>query len=186
MSISPTLILTDDDDRTMVDRDVPQMGLVAEPDEERACQLMGPFETLLRAGWRPWVAVLVVAAFCGSLLAVALSQRHLSARLQETVDALQRTGQALSPRETTAVLVPHESQVSALTTDRIRVTDLQPATREQLELEAATRVIANDYRGALDSYLSLAAYSPDEQVFSNLVAILRAKLACGVEGSRCD
>lgn len=71
-----------------------------------------------------------------------------------------------------------------------RRTDPQAASREELELEAATLVVASDYRAALESYLRLAARFRDEPVFSDLATILRAKLSCrarrGVEGSGCD
>jgi Tfp pilus assembly protein PilX len=144
----------------------------------------------LRNRWRPLLVVVAAAALCMSLLALVLHQRRLSDRLRQTIDAMQEAARALPLREATPAQSSNEDRASPRTGSRSRSTDLQSTDREQLELKAATFVIANDYRAALDSYLRLAAGSPDEPVFSDLVTILRAKLACrakhGLDGPPCD
>ena len=68
--------------------------------------------------------------------------------------------------------------------------EAKAVSREALELEAATLVVANDYRAALEAYRVLAHQFPGERTFSDLIAILRAKVSCHasaeVEAFPCD
>jgi hypothetical protein len=66
----------------------------------------------------------------------------------------------------------------------------EAATREELELEAANFVVSNDFRAAIESYVTLATQFRDQPAFSDVAVILRAKLACEwperKEGFGCD
>jgi len=127
---------------------------------------------------------------CASLLAFANHQQRVHDRLLQTIEALQRDSQARVSDQTTIGPASVETgpvEHSGLLPD---VIDGRAVSREELELEAATLLIANDYKGALERYRRLSARFPDELVFFDLVGILRSKLGCrsqrGSTGPRCD
>lgn len=144
----------------------------------------------LRNRWRPLSVGVAAVGLCLSILAVVLHQRRLSERLEHTIDAMQRTTQSVRAVETAPVREPQEAASSVPSEPRSRVVDSHAASRDELELEAATFVIANDYVAALESYRRLAERFPGERSFSDLVTILRAKVACrsdrADEGLSCD
>lgn len=185
MSAQPTLVLADDDERTIVDSSMPTGRLTREPPPNRK----GP--SIVR--WRAWATrwfrcVLLVAlggGLCLGLLTVASEQRRLSVRLQRALDEMQAEGRPLPSVESTASVTSKE-----VLADPAEEPSPSAVTREELEVEAAGFVIANDHSAALQSYVALAMRFRDRPAFSDFVTVLRGKLACesppAVESRRCD
>ena len=190
MSAPPTLVLREDDERTIVDPRPAATQPPPEPDEGQPKPAVGRWSTWLRNGWRPLLAGVCGGALCLSLIALAVHQRRLSEQLRRAAEGMQRAGQPLPSVESTPSFASRHAPSSAPTDARPRLAGPRLESRDELELEAATFVIANDYRSALESYLGLAELFPSERSFSDLVTILRAKLACqtsrGVGTLRCD
>ena len=137
---------------------------------------------------RRFQCVLLVASgvgLCLGLLAVASEQRRLSVRLQRAIDEMHAEGRPLPSVESIASVTSKE-----VVGDLAEEPSPSAVSRDELEVEAAGFVIANDHHAALESYLVLATRFADQPVFSDFVAVLRGKLACeslpAEESRRCD
>lgn len=190
MSSHPTLVLSDEEDCTIVNQRLP-----LEPDlpllrEESAEKAVRRRRSLLRDRWRSLFVVLFVAAPCLSLLVVTVHQRRVSESLLRTIEALQKGRLAPDSAGPAIHSATEESQPIALSDVRPGGPEIEAASREHLELEAATLLITNDYGAALERYRGLSARFPNEEVFSDLVAILGTKLRCRTHqessGAKCD
>ncbi len=190
MSSQPTLVLSDDEERTIVNQRLPLERDLPLPREESTKEPVRRRRSLLRDRWRSLLVVLFVAAPCLSLLVVTVHQRRVSERLLRTIEALHRG--RLAPDSAGAAIhsATEESQSIVLPGAPTEGPEIEAASREQLELEAATLLITNDYGAALERYRGLSARFPNEEVFSDLVAILGTKLRCrtnqGSSGAKCD
>lgn len=190
MSAPPTLVLGGDDERTIVDRREPESRPPPERDKSLQQQAIAHGAKLLRNWWRPLVASVAGGGLCLSIITIALHQRRLSERLQRTIDAMHTTALPLDSVDMALTPASQGPPASAFTERHAPRVDAQTVGRDDLELQAATFVVANDYRAALDSYRVLAERFPEERSFSDLVTILRAKVACrgarGAEVLACD
>ena len=101
MSASPTLVLKDDDEQTVVDWRLRDERPTPAPREARGNQRAGGWWNALRSwGW-PLSAGAFAVAVCASLLAFVNHQQRVHDRLLQTIEALQRNGQGQVPEQTT-------------------------------------------------------------------------------------
>ena len=189
MSAPPTLVLQDDDERTTVDRSRPGARPSPMLDEAARHEQARRWWSRLRTWWKPLLVGASTVAFCLILLGIGNQQRRVD-RLLRRIEALQNDHHAAVPSRTATSQRLIGDRPAELPGVRARVTDGGAVEREELELEAATLLIGNDDRGALELYRSLAMQFPEEPVFSDLVSILHRKLGCELQGhapgSRCD
>ena len=189
MSAPPTLVLKDDDERTTVDRSWPGARPSAMLDEAARHEQARRWWSRLRTWWKPLLAGACTVALCLILLGIGNQQRRVD-RLLRRIEALQNDHHEAAPSRTATGQGLIGDRPAELPGVRARVADGGAVEREELELEAATLLIGNDYRGALELYRSLAMRFPEEPVFSDLVSILHRRLGCEPQGhapgSRCD
>jgi len=178
VSARPTLVLADDDERTVVDSTMPAARSVAEPGCDGSGHPVVAWWTSASGRWRSWLLAAVVIGLCVSLVCVASEQRRLSVRLQRTLDAMSGGQRSIPSPEKASSLGLAEAPGGGLVEARAPGPAAQVATREELELAAANLVVSNDFRAAIEAYLALAARFQDQPAFSNLATILRAKIAC--------
>ncbi len=190
MSAPPTLVLSAEDERTIVDRRSPAERPVSSRDDARVRQPTQRLWSLLRNRWRWSLTAFLASALCVSSLAVTVHQRRVSEHLRESLEVLRRARLHRVSSETIIANPAADRQATLFAHSTPEIAGMEPIDREELELEGATLVITNDYGGALAYYRRLSAQSPDEQVFSHLVAILGTKHRCQAKreagATRCD
>lgn len=190
MSAPPTLVLDAEDEHTIIDPRLPGERPVSSRGDARVRQPTQRLWGLLRSRWRSSLTAFLASALCVSLLAVAVHQRRVSEQLRESLEVLRRARLDRASSETLIANPAAERQTAQFAHSMPEIADMETTDREELELEGATRVITNDYGGALVYYRRLSAQSPDEQVFFHLVAILGSKHRCRTRReagpSRCD
>jgi len=189
LSAPPTLVLEDDDERTTVDRRSPGARPSRVLDEAVYDERAERWWRRLRSSRQPLLAGASAVALCVILLAIGNHQRRVD-RLLRTIEAMQNDHRGAAPTQTATGPGLIGGQLAELPGVQPRVADGGAVNREELELEAATLLIGNDYGGALELYRSLAMRFPDESVFSDLVSILQRRLGCEPQGygpgPRCD
>jgi hypothetical protein len=198
MTTLPTLVLEQDDERTVVDQchrgapptseatkllpdshyDSPQR----QPSPESSFRMVA-----LLARWRLLAFVIVTATMSGGLSVALYRERHVTNSLREALAALKRS-HSRSAIEVAARSVepPKLSLEDSLAAGRS--TGAAPVDREELERQGADLLGANDFRAALAYYRLLSARFPNERVYLDFVTVLGAKLRCqeGKVGARCN
>lgn len=190
MSLPPTLVLGDDDERTIVDSRPPPTHPVARGSESRTRGTKKHWSSTLRGAWLPLLVGVCAVVATLSVVAFFENQERILDRFSQVVERLQTEGQAPILRDQAPGPSPVEAQTRVSASAVPEVSTEDTSSRAELELVAATTLIANDYHGALDRYQALSKAFPEEKVFSDLVSILRNKVGCpvgnGVAESRCD
>jgi hypothetical protein len=190
VSAPPTLVLRDDDERTIVDPRSPEDPQASMPGGSDTNQRSDRLETALRRRWRALLGAMLLGALLLSFVVTASYQRRRYDRVLDAIRALQRSYHG-SPGPDAGPMLPAMQRPSDSVLDRQSAPpDVSAASRGELELDAASFLIANDFANAIDRYRALSGRFPDEQVFSSLVAILGSRLGCpagtDVPGSGCD
>lgn len=190
MSSPPTLVLPDDDERTIVASNLPEERRPLVPVDTGTSQksLRDPHSP--RSTWPSPLSLCFLAASFVILVVAANQQRRRHARLLQTIQALQREDrmpfEAGGAATVGAIATSPDSVFEAA-----RELSNEPAERRaDLELEAVGFLLANDFGSALESYRRLSRRFPDEPAFGDVVRVLRRKLGCSVRdstpGSTCE
>lgn len=171
MSQDKTLVLHEDEERTLIDARSAPASLPAHTAILRASSLLrSPWPSALSLG-----ALLFVAAFFAT--AVIFQHRELQSLRRIVHEASQKPFNATSAEVVSTT--PDSSQQPRVA---------RPATtpeRALLEREASTLLLAKRYPSALARYRLLAAYFPDESTYPDFVAVLEAMTSCGATGGVC-
>lgn len=183
MSDPQTLLLREDDDRTVVDRR-PDGG----PLTHEVIRFL-PERIAFFRRWRVVLCATVAAALCCGLSGWVYHERGVGEELRERIEELERSRPSSFVRSVThgsaGRVVPH----FAFGTDP-REVGTGPVDRGNLEHRGARLLGTNNYRAALPYYQALSARYPEDRVFSDVVAVLHAKLRCeslqGRASSQCD
>ena len=183
MSDPQTLVLREDDDRTTVDRRS-EVG----PLTHAATRFL-PQRTAFFRRWRVILCAVVVAVACCGLSGWVYHERRVAEGLRREIEELDRSRSSFV---TPSVMRGSAARVVQRV---VRGTDLrdlgrEPVDRTNLEHRGARLLGTNNFRAALPYYQTLSAHYPEHRVFSDVVAVLRAKLRCeslqGGESSQCD
>jgi hypothetical protein len=190
VSSPPTLVLPNDDERTIVDSSRPEAQKAFVPVGTKMSQSSAGCQHPPSFRWRGLVSVGILAASLIILVFAANQQRRQHARLLQTIQVLQRDHHTPSEANGSVTVGSMPMSSNAVVEALRELPNEHVASRADLELEAAGFLLANDFDSALESYRRLSRRFPDDRVFADVITILRAKLGCsargGVPGAACD
>ena len=173
MSERRTLILDDEDVPTIADTSYPRSVRLPERTHSAHASLSGSSGRARLA-----VTASLVLLFSLGLLGVALQERRNSRALREVLEELRRDREAAAEiRRVSPGGEALRGSHAELPARRVLGSSVTGSTHE-LESEALSALLANDYRGSLALYRELVRVAPQESVFSDVVTILESKLRC--------
>ena len=184
MSDPQTLVLREDEDRTVVDSRFQHLWHPSRRSQPRSRLPVG----LFRDPWKRFGSAIVALAVTAGILVFMIYQHQQSQQLRRELDALRSVG--LPQFSSDAVPGPAaDFRSSKRRSERAGTSAFEGSrSREELELQGAELLIANDYRSARSHYEILSRQFPHESAFSELVGILRTKIGCSAAsamGSQC-
>lgn len=164
-----TLVLEGDDDRTVVDRR-------RDPTSREATRLPFEWKTFFRRWGSPLCVTVAVAVCCG-LCGWIYHERRNANGLRSAIEELER---ACLPRTKSSTAKGSAQEILEgfdVATDPPSFGTTR-VNRAKLESRGARLLAENNYRAALPYYQVLAGHYPEERVFSDVLAVLHAKLRC--------
>lgn len=187
MSQPPTLIMSEDEDRTLVDhrtgRDQTRPPIDDLPD--RPTSGLRPRGLFFHLRHRASGLVLTASLALGLALSAAVYQQWQAVqRLGEALVAIRAAG---APHHVSEPSQPRTPTSAPKDQWRAAVDEITPAERTALEAQGAALLGSNNFAGALVHYQKLADLFPAEPVFYDVVTALDKKLRCkGLASSECQ
>lgn len=186
MSQLPTLIISEDEDRTLVDHHTVH-GPTRPPIDDLADASKGrPRTRGLFLYLRHRASGLVLAATLALGLALSASVYYQWRAVQRLSEALVVIGAGLPAHPASEPGQPPAPTSTPKDRWGATVAEITPVERSALEARGATLLGANDFSRALVHYRKLADQFPAETVFQDVVSALENKLRCnGLTSSGC-
>ena len=171
MSQDKTLVLREDEERTLIDART----LCARSPGHSAIRRAS---LLMRSAW-PVALSLGAPLFVAAFFATAAFFQH------QELQSLRRIVREASqkPSNTTSAQVVTTAPDSSEQPRAARPTTTPD--RALVEREASTLLLTKRYPNALVQYRLLAEYFPDESTYPDFVTVLETKMGCGTTGGVC-
>lgn len=192
MSLPPTLVIHDDEERTIVDprfqrREAETAAICEGANEEVVPGRRAEHSSFtggaswVQKSWKQVLAVALLLTMLSALGVIAYRERAVADSLRARIDELSRIQRELLTTSSASMLETNVPMAESPQT----VAPLGVAGtvgRAVLEKRGANLLFANHHETALKHYRALAARFPGEPVFADFVAVLEWKLRCKSHG----